>query len=104
VDLVLEPMGKEIRQRSWGVLKKGGMLVAMVGPPPDEEAAKARGVRCTLLWVHPDAAHLGEIARLVDSGAVKPHLAAVFPLAEAAKAHELSATEHVRGKIVLRVV
>jgi NADPH:quinone reductase-like Zn-dependent oxidoreductase len=103
VDVVVETLGQEIRERSWAVLKKGGILVAVIGPPPNEEEARRRGVRSTLMWAHPDAAQLTEIADLVDSGQVKTHLAAVLPLEEAAKAHELSATGHVRGKIVLKV-
>ena len=44
------------------------------------------------------------VARLADAGQVRPEIAAVFPLRDAAKAHQMSETEHVRGKIVLQVV
>jgi NADPH2:quinone reductase len=47
---------------------------------------------------------LTEIASLADAGKVKPEIAAVFPLRDAAQAHRMSETEHVRGKIVLQVV
>ena len=47
---------------------------------------------------------LEQIGKLIESGTVKPVVTQVFPLADAAKAHELSQTHHVRGKIVLRVV
>ena len=45
----------------------------------------------------------GRIAELVDMGVLKPQVNEVLPLAEARKAHQLSETGHVRGKIVLRV-
>jgi len=44
-----------------------------------------------------------KIAELVDSGKIKPIVSAVFPLKEAAQAHELMQTGHVRGKVVLEI-
>jgi len=46
---------------------------------------------------------LAEIAKLVDSGMLRPIVEAVFPLSEARHAQELSQTGHARGKIVLKV-
>jgi NADPH:quinone reductase-like Zn-dependent oxidoreductase len=103
-DAVIEAMGGEVRIRSWKVLKKGGILVALIGPPPSEEDSKTHGVRSTIIWGQANSDQLTEIARLADSGKVRPEIAAVFPLRDAAKAHQMSETEHVRGKIVLQVV
>ncbi len=103
-DAVIESMGGEIRNRSWKVLKKGGILVALIGPPPSEEDAKAHGVRASIIWGQANPDQLAEIARLADSGKVQPEIAAVFPLRDAALAHNMSETEHVRGKIVLQVI
>jgi NADPH:quinone reductase-like Zn-dependent oxidoreductase len=101
-DVVLDTMAGETRARSWGVLKKGGILVTILGQPSQEDA-KAHDVRGAGIFVQPNPKQLDEIAGLVDSGKLKPHIEGVFPLAEAAKAHALSETNHVRGKIVLRV-
>jgi NADPH:quinone reductase-like Zn-dependent oxidoreductase len=101
-DVVLDALAGETRTRSWGVLKKGGILVTILGQPSQEDA-KAHGVRAAGIFVQPNPKQLAEIAALVDSGKLKPHLEAVFPLAEAAQAHELGETNAVRGKIVLRV-
>jgi NADPH:quinone reductase-like Zn-dependent oxidoreductase len=103
-DAVVESMGGEVRTRSWKVLRKGGILVALIGTPPSEDDAKAHGVRASIIWGQAKSDQLTEIARLADSGRVKPEIAAVFPLRDAAKAHQMSETEHVRGKIVLQVV
>jgi NADPH:quinone reductase-like Zn-dependent oxidoreductase len=107
-DAVVESMGGEVRKRSWKVLQKGGILVALIGPPPSEEDAKAHGVRASIIWGQMNQDQLTEIARLADSGPtarkVQPEIAAVFPLRDAAKAQQMSETEHVRGKIVLQVV
>jgi len=103
-DLVLESIGGEVRARSWKALKPGGILVAILGPAPSPEEAKAHGVRATLFMVEPRATELAGIAALIDQGHIKVPVDAVFPLADAAKAHELSQTNRVQGKIVLRVV
>ena len=102
VDVVLDLLGGDIQQRSWKVLKKGGILVATLGIS-SPEAAAAHGVRGEGVMVHSDPAQLGQIAALIDAGKLKPFISEVLPLAQAARAHELSETGHVRGKIVLQV-
>ena len=102
-DMVLDAMAGDIRTRSWKTLKKGGILVSILGPASEDEA-KAYGVRQTGVMVQANGAQLAEIAQLVDAGKVKVILDAVLPLSEANKAHELNATGHTRGKIVLRVI
>ncbi|MGQ0591382.1 MAG: NADP-dependent oxidoreductase [Gammaproteobacteria bacterium] len=103
VDVVFDTIGGDTQKRSWKVLKKGGILVSIVGPPSAEEAA-AHGVRHASVFVQPSATQLTELANLVDSGKLRPIVETVLPLAEARRAHELSQTGHARGKIVLGVV
>jgi NADPH:quinone reductase-like Zn-dependent oxidoreductase len=102
VDVVLDLIGGDTQHRSWKVLKKGGILVATLGIS-SPEAAVEHGVRGEGVMVSPDNNQLARIATLVDAGNLKPAVSSVFPLAEAARAHELSQTGHVRGKIVLKV-
>ncbi len=102
VDVVLDSMAGEIRSRSWKVLKKGGILVTLLGQGPLDEAA-SYGVRGVGILVQPNPVQLSEIAALVDQRKVKPVIEAVFPLQEAAKAQILGETNRARGKIVLRV-
>lgn len=103
VDVVIDTVGGEITAHSWGTLKAGGIMVVVAGAP-DEEAAAAHGVRVSN--VRPPAVTtpvLEELARLVASAELVPHIGAVFPLEEAAKAQAASETGHGRGRIVLRV-
>jgi NADPH:quinone reductase-like Zn-dependent oxidoreductase len=102
VDVVLDTIGGDTQERSWQVLRKGGILVATLGIS-SPEAARQHGVRGEGVMVHPDAAQLTQIAALIDAGDLKPAVTTVLPLAEAVRAHELSQTGHVRGKIVLQV-
>ena len=46
---------------------------------------------------------LVDIGKLIDAGKLKLTVDRVLPLSEARRAHELSQSGHVRGKIVLRV-
>jgi NADPH:quinone reductase-like Zn-dependent oxidoreductase len=101
-DVVLDSLAGEVRERSWQVLKKGGVLVTLLGQPPIE--GNVHGVRGAGFLVQPNAAQLTEIANLVDSGKLRPIIEAVFPLDEAYKAQALGETNRARGKIVLRVV
>jgi NADPH:quinone reductase-like Zn-dependent oxidoreductase len=104
VDVVLDTVGSDTQERSWGVLKPGGILVSTV-QPPSEEAAQDHGVRQHLVMSSPPIGPtLTEVARMVDSGTIRPEVSTILPLAEIRKAHELIETRHTRGKIVLRVV
>ena len=102
VDLVLDLIGGETQERSWSVLKKGGVLLSLV-QPPSVEKAKALGVRAAFVAGHPSGAQLAEIAKLIDSGELKLTIDRILPLSEVRRAHELSKSGHTHGKIVLRI-
>jgi NADPH:quinone reductase-like Zn-dependent oxidoreductase len=102
MDVVFDTVGGDTQERSWKVLKKGGILVSIVSPPPEEEAA-TYGVRAGYVFVQPNAGQLGEIGRLVDFGEIKPFVETVLPLSEARQAQERNRMGHTRGKIVLQV-
>src|SRR5436189_3452814 len=102
VDAVLDPVGKETLARSYGVVKKGGIVMSLVARPDPAEFQK-RGIRGAGISVHPDAADLAEIARLIDAGKIKPIVTQVLPLSEAIAAQQQAATHHTRGKVVLRI-
>lgn len=102
VDVVLDTLAGQTRDRSWNVLKKDGILVSILGQPSPDDAAR-HGVRAAGVFVEPNQSQLGEIAKLVDSGKLRPIIETVLPLAQAARAHEMNQTLHTRGKIVLQV-
>jgi NADPH:quinone reductase-like Zn-dependent oxidoreductase len=102
IDIVLDTIGGETQERSWKVLRQGGILVSLV-QPPSEEKAKALGVRAAFVAGHPSGAQLAEIAKLIDSGKLTPVIDRILPLSEVRRAHELSKTGHTRGKLVLRI-
>ena len=104
VDVVLDTRGDKIWERSWNILKKGGIMVSTLHAPPAEDYEPAQGKRGAYVFVQPNAGQLGEIAALIDSGHVRPVIEKVYPLPEAAEAHRSNQKGHTRGKLVLRVV
>jgi NADPH:quinone reductase-like Zn-dependent oxidoreductase len=102
VDAVLDPVGKETLARSYGVVRKGGIVMSLVARP-DPEEIKKRGIRGAAISVHPDAEDLAEIAHLIDTGEIKPVVTQILPLSEAIAAERQAATHHTRGKVVLRI-
>ncbi len=101
-DVVFDPVGGDTQERSWQVLRKGGILVSTQNISSTETAARL-DVRGEGLMVKPDSTELTAIAELIDEGRVKPAVTKVFPLEEAAKAHALLESGEVHGKIVLKV-
>ena len=119
VDVVLDAIGGDTQQRSFLVLKEGGHLVAITQPPSQEEAARHR-VSAAMMRLAPSADVLGRIARLLEEKTIRPDIATVYPLQDAAQAwkdiagnlpgvHGISpggpgtARRRSHGKIVLRV-
>jgi NADPH:quinone reductase-like Zn-dependent oxidoreductase len=102
VDVVLDPVGGDTLARSYGIVKKDGVIVTIVSKC-DEMELKKHKIRGVSLWSHPDASELGAITKLIDDGKIKPVVTQVLPLAEAAKADGQAETHHTRGKIVLKI-
>jgi NADPH:quinone reductase-like Zn-dependent oxidoreductase len=103
VDVVLDTIGGDTQERSWKVLKPGGILVSTV-QAPSPETATSHGVRQAMVFTNPPIGRtLTEVATLVDTGKIKPYVSALFPLSEIAKVHAMVEGKHTRGKIVLQV-
>jgi NADPH:quinone reductase-like Zn-dependent oxidoreductase len=102
VDVVLDLIGGETQQRSWSVLKAGGILVSL-REPPSQDAATAYGVRAAFATAQPSSDLLKELADLLDRGQIKPHVGRMFPLEQARQAQELKRNGHTQGKIVLKI-
>ena len=119
VDVVFDLIGGETQQRSFRVLKEGGHLVSAIQPVSQEETARHR-VSGAMMRLAPSGEVLGKIARLLEEGTIRPDVATVYALEDAAQAwkdiagnlpgvHGMSpsgpgaARRRSHGKIVLRV-
>ena len=100
VEVVLDLIEGEIRERSWPVLKRGGILVSTLPPEPDPKTLQQFGVRGETMLVQPNGSELGEIAQLIDGKELKP-VVTTYPFQKIRRAHQMSETGHTRGKLVL---
>jgi NADPH:quinone reductase-like Zn-dependent oxidoreductase len=100
LDMVFDLIDGDTRDRSWKLLKRGGVLVSTL-TEPSQETALRHGVRALRYTVEANGSELAEIASLVVSGKVKPHVDKIFRLEEAAEA--MAVVEHGGsvGKVVL---
>ncbi len=103
LDLVFDTVGGDTQERSWSVLRPGGILVTIVGQAPDREA-KEHGMRAARVGPPKSSGEiLSRIGDLIESGILAPTVQAVYPLEQARDAQELCETGHGRGRIVLAV-
>ena len=102
VDVVLNCVRADALGRSYGVVKRGGIIVSITDEPDQTECAK-HGIRGSRLGAHPDANVLEELTKLIEAGKMKPIVSQTLPLADASKAHQQIETHHTLGKIVLKV-
>jgi NADPH:quinone reductase-like Zn-dependent oxidoreductase len=102
IDVVLNCVRGDTLPPSYGVVKKGGIVVSITNEPDAAECAK-HGIRGSRLVAHPDSKVLGELTKLIEANTITPVVSQTFPLMEVAKAHQKIETGHTRGKIVLNV-
>jgi NADPH:quinone reductase-like Zn-dependent oxidoreductase len=102
VDVVLDPVGRDTLARSYGVVKKGGIIISLVSNVDKAELRKYE-IRGTPIGVKPDAAELAEITQMIEQKKLRPIVSQIFPLTEGAKADEKAATHHTRGKMVIKI-
>lgn len=123
-DLVLHSQDAQTLAKSLNVLKPGGQLISISGPPDLPFAkslrlnlllrfvmrmlsrgvlakAKARGVGYVFLFMRADGGQLAQIARLIDAGAIRPVVDKVFPFDQTDKALAYVETGRAKGKVVI---
>ena len=123
-DFVLDSLGGENLEKSLRVLRPGGKVVGINGPPDPAFAKQARlnpmlrlviaglsrsvrskarklGVTYEFLFMRADGQQLREIAALVESGAIRPVVGATFAFAETPAALSALGTSSIRGKAVV---
>src|SRR5712672_1058996 len=97
VDLVFDVIGGDIGKRSAGLIRAGGTLVSIVGPP---EARPADGLAVDFV-VESDRAQLSEIVQRVRDGRLRTNIGHVSTLDDAVAA--FNRTERRKGKTIIRV-
>ncbi len=99
-DVVFDTVGGEVQARSYDVLKPGGRLVFIA--PPTTGFTPRRDVQTLRPAVTRDRAHLERMVILLEAGAVWPPNIVRYALDQAAEAHRVAESRHLRGKLVLK--
>lgn len=125
-DVVLNSLGREVLEKSLRVLKPGGKLISISGPPdPDfakdmgsswilrqlmrllsyriRQQARRHRVSYSFLFMRANADQLREIGRLIDSGIIRPVVDRVFPFESTNEAMAYVERGRAKGKVVVRV-
>jgi NADPH:quinone reductase-like Zn-dependent oxidoreductase len=119
-DIVFDTLGKNYTTEAFAVVKKGGMVISIVGPL-DEESAKMFGMSdyklptelsnlvsekeaaYKFIFMHPNGSHLDEIKALVEDGKIKPIIDKVYPFSESIQAFTHLTSGRAKGKIVVKI-
>jgi NADPH:quinone reductase-like Zn-dependent oxidoreductase len=101
-DVVFDTVGGDVQVHSYEVLKPGGRLV-WIAPAPAGFQPTRKDVQVLRPGVARDRAHLERMLALLEAGAVSPPAITRYKLADAAEAHRVSESRHLRGKLVFEI-
>lgn len=125
-DVVLDTQGGKILEKSLNVLKRGGRIISISGPPDREFAeaihanwllkciipllswsirnkAKKKGITYSFLFMQPNGQQLSEISKLVESGKINPIVDKTYAFTEIKDAFQYVNTGRAKGKVVLKI-
>lgn len=126
-DVVLNSLGKDILEKSLRVLKPGGKLISISGPPDPDFArengngwllreimrlmsfgisskSKRHRVSYSFLFMTANGEQLGQISSLIETGAIRPVIDRIFPFGRTNEALAYVATGRAKGKVVVAVI
>lgn len=125
-DVVLDTQGGKALEKSLNVLKRGGRLISISGPPDQAFAeainsnwflkcvipllswsirhkAKKRGVTYSFLFMQPNGQQLSKISELVQAGKIKPVVDQTYDFIQIKEALQYVNTGRAKGKVVLKI-
>ena len=123
-DVVLHSLDAATLAKSVGVLKRGGQLISISGPPDHifgksqglnpvlrlifrlisagiRRKAKRAGVRYSFLFMRADGSQMAELAQLAEAGAIRPVIDRTFPFDQLNEAMAYIETGRAKGKVVV---
>lgn len=125
-DVVLDTQGGKILEKSLNVLKRGGRIISISGPPDRAFAeaikanwllkcvipllswsirnkAKKRGISYSFLFMQPNGQQLSEISKLVESEKINPIVDKIYTFSEIKDAFQYVNTGRAKGKVILKI-
>lgn len=125
-DVVLNSLGADVLAKSLKVLKPGGQLISISGPPTPQFAqergapwlirqvmrllslsirrkARKLGIRYAFVFMRANGAQLQKITQLVESGVLRPVIDRTYPLESTAEALRYIEQGRSKGKVVIQI-
>lgn len=125
-DVVLNSQDSKTLEKSLRILKKGGKLISISGPPDPgfgeeikaswvlkllfkiissgvRKKSKKRNVTFSFLFMKANGHQLGQITSLIESGVIRPVMDKVFPFEQTNEALSYIETGRAKGKVVIKV-
>jgi len=119
-DIVFDTLGNNYTAEAFEVVKKGGIVVSVIGPLDEASAkmfgmadyklpaeltklVKEKGAAYKYVFMHPNGAHLGEIKAMIEDDKIKPVIDKVYPFADSIEAFLHLASGRAKGKIVIEI-
>lgn len=126
-DVVLDTQGGKILEKSLNVLRRGGRLISISGPPDQafveainpnrllkciipllswsiRHKAKKRGITYSFLFMQPNGQQLSKISELVETGKIKPVVDQIYEFVQIKEALQYVNAGRTKGKVVLQFV
>jgi NADPH:quinone reductase-like Zn-dependent oxidoreductase len=118
LDIVFDTLGNDFTFNAFEIIKEGGKVTTIVGPP-DEETAKKMGMKdykltetlatlidkksavYNLTWMQPDAKQLNTISKMVEERYIKPTVDLIYSLKDGIDAYLYLATGRAKGKVII---
>ena len=118
LDIIFDTLGSDYTFDAFGIIKEGGKVTTIVGPP-DEETAKQMGMTdyklpaklskliekksatYKLTWMQPNAKQLNDIKAMVEDGTIKPIVDLIYSFKDGIDAYEYLATGRAKGKVII---
>ena len=118
LDIVFDTLGGEYTLDAFKMIKEGGKVTTIAGPP-DDETAKHMGMTdyklpeklskliaeksavYKYIWMQPNAKQLNDIKRMVEKGTIKPIVDLIYSFEDGIKAFEYLATGRAKGKVII---
>jgi len=125
-DVVLDTQGGKTLEKSLNVVKRGGRIISISGPPdqafaeavnpnrflkcvipllswPIRHKAKKRGITYSFLFMQPNGQQLSKISELVEAGKIKPIVDQTYDFAQIKEAFQYVNAGRSKGKVVLKI-
>ena len=118
LDIVFDTLGDDYTFEAFEIIKDGGRVTSIVGPPDEETAEqmgmtdynlpeklskriKEKSATYKFTWMQPNAEQLKEISAMVEAGAIKPIVDQIYPFNKGIEAFEYVSKDSAKGKVII---